>query len=211
MSTKKVSSLASMVIISPTKEKTGHAFVSDLSGTSSLFKKKTQMSSSLKTLILDKDTKSMESIPRPSDSVSKTESVTEDTKMAEHSNMILNRIEKNWKKIKKQANKNNWDAVRLYDRDIPEFPYIVEKYKDHFVVWEKGKENYDYREKQTRPPGRQPYLFCVRPPKIIFKQRQRKGSSSIRAVRLNQPVLTIQEGSFSFQVNIKDFLDTGYT
>ena len=59
---------------------------------------------------------------------------------SDHSKMIQNRILKNWKKIKKQATKNNWEAVRIYDRDIPEFPYIVEKYKDHFVVWEKKIE-----------------------------------------------------------------------
>ena len=174
--------------------------LSDLSGTQAC-SRKTQMSSSLKTLILDRQ--SMESIPRPSDSVSKTESVTEDTKMAEHSNMILNRIEKNWKKIKKQANKKNWDAVRLYDRDIPEFPYIVEKYKDHFVVWEKGKENYDYREKQTHPPSTISFLYQT--PKNYFKQRQRKGVHQYERLDSTNESFTIQEGSFSFQVNIKDF------
>ena len=131
--------------------------------------------------------------------------------MAEHSNMILNRIEKNWKKIKKQANKNSWDAVRLYDRDIPEFPYIVEKYKDHFVVWEKGKENYDYRERNKLVHQAINHIFSVSDPqKIVFKQRQKKkGVHQYERLDSTNESFTIQEGAFSFQVNIKDFLDTG--
>ncbi len=128
-----------------------------------------------------------------------------------HSNMIQNRIEKNWKKIKKQATKNNWEAVRVYDRDIPEFPYIVEKYKNHFVVWEKGKESYDYRERNQLVHQALNTIFEVNDPqKIIFKKRQKKkGVDQYERLDETNDSLVIQEGPFSFKVNIKDFLDTG--
>ena len=130
---------------------------------------------------------------------------------SDHSKMILNRIEKNWKKIKKQATKNNWEAVRIYDRDIPEFPYIVEKYKDHFVVWEKGKENYDYRDRNKFVHQALNTIFDVSDPqKITFKRREKKkGIDQYERLDSTNESLIIQEGPFSFKINARDFLDTG--
>ncbi|MEC7183571.1 MAG: class I SAM-dependent methyltransferase [Bdellovibrionota bacterium] len=129
----------------------------------------------------------------------------------DHSKMIKNRIGKNWKKIKKQTTKNNWEAVRIYDRDIPEYPYIIEKYKDHFVVWEKGKDNYDYRERNQFVHQALNNIFEISDPqKIIFKKRQKqKGVDQYERLDATNDSLIIQEGSFSFKINIKDFLDTG--
>lgn len=134
-----------------------------------------------------------------------------DTHTKNHFEMIRNRIEKNWKKVKKIATKNNWEAVRIYDRDIPEYPYIVEKYKDHFVVWEKGKENYDYRERNQFVHQALNNIFEVLDSqKIIFKKRQKqKGIDQYERLDATNDSLVIQEGSFYFKINIKDFLDTG--
>jgi 23S rRNA (cytosine1962-C5)-methyltransferase len=45
--------------------------------------------------------------------------------------MIKNRLEKNFKKLKSWAEKNKIEAYRLYDKDIPEFPFLIERLLRH--------------------------------------------------------------------------------
>ena len=54
--------------------------------------------------------------------------------------MIENRIRKNFLKLQAWSEKNQIEAYRLYDRDIPEFPFIVDRYKDYFVVSDKSEK-----------------------------------------------------------------------
>ena len=53
--------------------------------------------------------------------------------------MIENRILKKYNKLKSWAEKYQIEAYRLYDRDIPEFPFIVDRYKDFLVVYDKSE------------------------------------------------------------------------
>ena len=54
---------------------------------------------------------------------------------------LENRIKKNVKKLKSFA-KKNVVAYRVYDRDIPDFPYIIDKYQDEAVVYIRAKKNF---------------------------------------------------------------------
>ena len=56
---------------------------------------------------------------------------------------IQNRLEKNYKHLKKWAARLGIDAFRIYEKDIPEFPFIVDVYKDHAVIFEKRDEEID--------------------------------------------------------------------
>ena len=58
-------------------------------------------------------------------------------------NTIKNRLEKNLKHKKKWATRENIEAFRLYDRDIPDFPYIVDLYKNEVIVYEKTDDEVD--------------------------------------------------------------------
>ena len=49
--------------------------------------------------------------------------------------MLLNRLKKNHKHLSKWARRQGIEAWRLYDRDIPEYPYIIDIYKEYAVVW----------------------------------------------------------------------------
>ncbi|MEE2742432.1 MAG: class I SAM-dependent methyltransferase [Bdellovibrionota bacterium] len=125
-------------------------------------------------------------------------------------NIIKNRMAKNWKQLKKMASKNSYEALRLYDRDIPEFPYIVEKYNDHFVVWEKGKEGYEYRERNKLVKEALADIFSADDAHICFKKRLRqRGTNQYDRLEHTNEYFSIQEGPFQFRINIQDFLDTG--
>ena len=60
-----------------------------------------------------------------------------DEKTARQQEFFSNRLLKNEKQLRKWAAKNNYESLRLYDRDIPEVPLIVERHKHALVVWDR--------------------------------------------------------------------------
>ena len=54
--------------------------------------------------------------------------------------LILNRLRKNQKRLKSYIKDNKLEAFRLYDKDIPEYPYIIDVYGSKLVIFEKGKK-----------------------------------------------------------------------
>ena len=49
--------------------------------------------------------------------------------------MLANRIRKRQKHLRKWAKRNDITCYRLYERDIPEYPCIVDWYDGEAVVW----------------------------------------------------------------------------
>ena len=44
------------------------------------------------------------------------------------------------KKLKSYLNKNQIEAYRLYNKDIPEYPYLIDVYGKQAVIYEQGKK-----------------------------------------------------------------------
>ena len=55
------------------------------------------------------------------------------------STALGNRLKKNYKKLKTYLEKERIEAFRLYNKDIPEYPYLVDLYGKHAVIYEQGK------------------------------------------------------------------------
>lgn len=124
--------------------------------------------------------------------------------------MIKNRIEKNLKKLISWSEKNKIEAFRLYDRDIPEFPFIVDKYKNYFVIYDKS-EAIDI-EKNHLPLliDALKNIFQVNDNQIIFKKRQKqKGTEQYQKLSDKNEKIVIKENDVSLYVNLWDYLDTG--
>ena len=47
---------------------------------------------------------------------------------------LANRLKKNARHLAKWARREGLEAYRLYDRDIPEFPYAIDRYGDWLHV-----------------------------------------------------------------------------
>ena len=47
---------------------------------------------------------------------------------------LKNRLVKNQKKLKSYLNKNQIKAYRIYNKDIPEYPYLIDVYGDSAVI-----------------------------------------------------------------------------
>jgi 23S rRNA (cytosine1962-C5)-methyltransferase len=59
------------------------------------------------------------------------------------SSVIFNRLKKNWDKLKPWADRLGIEAFRLYDRDIPEYPSIIEVYGRYAVLWDRRDSEID--------------------------------------------------------------------
>ena len=125
--------------------------------------------------------------------------------------MIRNRLEKNFKKLKSWAERHQIEAYRIYDRDIPEYPYIVDIYKDHFLIYDKsdtfkdaGKNHLPHVIEAIRS------LFKCSEEKIIVKKRERQeGTSQYEKLARREEFFVVRESQAQILVNLHDYLDTG--
>lgn len=129
--------------------------------------------------------------------------------------MIKNRLEKNLKKLKPWAEKHGIEAFRLYDRDIPEFPFIVDIYGRYVVVADR-REAIDFkgRKKDHLDELDRAVHELLRPEDVIYKRRlpQRGGGEkSQQYQKLNKTGhrLVVREAPARLIVNLYDYLDTG--
>lgn len=126
--------------------------------------------------------------------------------------MIFNRLQKNYKKLKKWSNRLGIDAYRLYDRDIPEYPYIVDLYGDQIVVFERTHYEIDAHKGHHREHLLEALaqLLNCKITDIIFKERRRMSENEqyTKQARTNKTML-IKEHQAKFLVNLQDYLDTG--
>lgn len=128
--------------------------------------------------------------------------------------MIKNRIEKNLKKLSAWSERHKIEAFRVYDRDIPEYPYIVDKYGPYLVIYEKLDFIIDQEEKKkhhkTHLEAALMEIFKVPVTNVIWKRRQQqKGESQYERIDKSDTSLMIQETQARFKVNLWDYLDTG--
>lgn len=125
--------------------------------------------------------------------------------------MIKNRLEKNLKKLKSWADRQKIEAYRLYDRDIPEYPFIVDVYKDRYVVHDKSDPIRD-KDKNHLPHviDALKSLFQCEDTQIVIKKRERQeGLKQYEKLDAKNETLIIRESQALLKVNLYDYLDTG--
>jgi len=124
--------------------------------------------------------------------------------------MILNRLEKNYKKLKAWSEKNKIEAFRVYDRDIPEFPFLVDCYKDYLVVYDKSQKIDEEKNHLPLLIDALKKLFNFEEKNIIVKKRQvQKGLDQYQKLDQKNEKITVLENGVKLYVNLWDYLDTG--
>ncbi len=124
--------------------------------------------------------------------------------------MIKNRLEKNYKKLKSWAERAGIQAYRLYDRDIPEYPFIVDIYGDHFLIYDKGDSRDIEKNHLPHVIEALQVLFKADESKIIVKKRERQeGLKQYEKLSEKEQTFTVKESQATFKVNLYDYLDTG--
>lgn len=136
--------------------------------------------------------------------------------MANDPSALKNRLLKNQKKLKSYLQKNNLEAYRIYNKDIPEYPYLIDIYGKNAVIYEQGKKLHD--EEQGLRISHQKDIenaifeaFQIPTEQQFFKTREKqKGQEQYRAIDpSSNEFFTINEPPFKFLVNLERYLDTG--
>ena len=125
---------------------------------------------------------------------------------------LVNRLHKNLREIKKSLKKTNTEAYRLYQKDIPEFPYIMECYANHWVIWVKSKQEWDIDAETARLKDLEIALKEAFPSikSITIKHRKRQeGESQYERLNRVSAPLVCRENDMAFLINLTDYLDTG--
>ena len=123
---------------------------------------------------------------------------------------LSNRIRKNARHLARWARREGIQAWRVYDRDIPEFPYAVDRYGDwlHVQLFD-GKRELRDEEIAThlRAIGD---ALAVAPAQLVLKVRRRqRGLSQYEKLGEHAPSFVVRERGRSFEVNLGRYLDTG--
>lgn len=137
-----------------------------------------------------------------------------DELIAAQSEMLCNRVRKNRKRLRKWAQREVVHCYRLYDRDIPEIPLVIDWYQGRLHVAE-------FHKKDAASDGSgQSWMSAVLAPtadalqvptdKIFFKVRDRqRGQRQYQAKGADFNRFEVTESGHRFLVNLVDYLDTG--
>jgi 23S rRNA G2069 N7-methylase RlmK/C1962 C5-methylase RlmI len=137
-----------------------------------------------------------------------------DQKIAAQAEMLANRLQKRYKHLRKWARRIGTDAFRLYDRDIPEIPLVLDIYGDAVAgalyerPYEKDpKEEERWLHAMTEAVSN---ALAIPPARIFLKQRGRqRGKAQYERLLDRRTYRDVREGGLRFRVNLSDYLDTG--
>jgi 23S rRNA (guanine2445-N2)-methyltransferase / 23S rRNA (guanine2069-N7)-methyltransferase len=124
------------------------------------------------------------------------------------------RLAKRFKHLSKWARRQGIEAFRVYDRDIPEIPLVIDWYAGwlHAAEYERPHDRTDVEHEVwlDRMIEAAALELGVPPERTFLKVRRRqRDGGQYEKVDQRQAVLTVKEGGLSFEVNLSDYLDTG--
>jgi len=133
---------------------------------------------------------------------------------AAQAQMLANRVKKRRKHLQKWANRMNFEAFRLYDRDIPEIPLVLDLYSDAIsgALYKRPYEKDPAEEALWIETMRSALSqsLNIATENIIIKQRERqRGGKQYEKIAEKGLIREIREGNYKFKVNLSDYLDTG--
>ncbi|MDR0400900.1 MAG: class I SAM-dependent methyltransferase [Treponema sp.] len=150
--------------------------------------------------------------------------------------MLKNRLQKRQRHLAKWARCRGIGAYRLYDRDIPEIPLVIDYYRGRSETEERRSAEAApveavealagalYRRPYERDPaeeeawlaameGAMTAALGIPGARIFLKERRRLRGRREQYGKSEAPrggfVLAVDEGGLRFRVNLSDYLDTG--
>lgn len=129
--------------------------------------------------------------------------------------MFENRLRKVYKLRSKEAARQHISCYRLYDRDLPEFPLIIDVYENEVLVTEyRSQHRLSLEEYTAWMDGSIDVVKSVlgkKDEQIHVKERRIKENRKDQYQKNSsiQEFITVHEGGLKFLVNLDDYLDTG--
>ena len=129
--------------------------------------------------------------------------------------MFENRLRKVYKHISKLARKQEIACYRIYDHDLPEFPFAIEVYKDvvHAAEYKRkhGMEDEEHDAWLQACKETIAKVLEMSVDNIFMKVRQRKAGRQGQYEKFGEEKVEriVPEGGLNFIINLTDYLDTG--
>jgi len=135
--------------------------------------------------------------------------------MQEKLQMFENRLLKVFKHKSKLAKRQQVSCYRIYDHDLPEFPFCIELYENRIYIAE-----YLRRHKLTEEEHEEWLENCiaiickiidVKNEDVYIKQRKRKSNRQDQYIKTDnkKDFFVVEENGLKFLINLTDYLDTG--
>jgi 23S rRNA (cytosine1962-C5)-methyltransferase len=129
--------------------------------------------------------------------------------------MFRNRLEKVFRHLGKQARRMQVSCYRVYDHDLPEFPFCIEIYSDKLYVAEYNRKHGLTDEGHERWLQQSLEVISqtlgISKENIFLKRRQRKTGRLGQYQKLDNKrhEFIVEENGLKFIINLSDYLDTG--
>ena len=129
--------------------------------------------------------------------------------------MFKNRLVKVFRHLNRQASRAGASCYRLYDHDLPEFPFIIEVFEEMLSVSEyerrHGMEEKEHETWLLRSAEIISEVTGIPAENNLFRTRQRKKGrkGQYRKFEEEGKEFIVKEGGLKFIVNLTDYLDTG--
>ena len=130
-------------------------------------------------------------------------------------NMLLNRLQKNYRRLKPWLKTTGTSCYRLYDADMPEYAVAIDIYGDHphvaeYVAPKRVDEHAAQQRFEEALSAVRAFMSLPANQAIPAKRRQRqRGSQQYSKIKQTGERITVTEGPARLLVNLHDYLDTG--
>lgn len=125
-----------------------------------------------------------------------------------------NRMRKNLRHWSKWARRSQISCYRLYDRDVPEFPFVLDLYGQQAHLqevetgWQIAEE--EYRAWLSSVVAACAEVLQLPETAVHLKQRRRqKGLDQYEKTGISGEDIVVEEGGLKFIVNLDQYLDVG--
>lgn len=135
-------------------------------------------------------------------------------KALHQADLFATRLKKRAKHLRRWPAKRGITCFRLYERDVPELPFVVDHYDGHLHLTE-------YERPHDRDPARHASwlelmektageALGIPADKVFMKTRGRQsGKTQHQKVDETKQRFVVEEGGLKFLVNLADYIDTG--
>jgi 23S rRNA (cytosine1962-C5)-methyltransferase len=129
------------------------------------------------------------------------------------SSSLKNRIRKNYRHLRKWAKRTSTDCFRIYDRDIKEYPIVIDLYSGNFCVqyFSSDRDSDEAAPELQEEVNKALYdLFQIDPKNTFWRSRiKRRKMEQYEKKSSQKEFFSVIEYGVKFKVNLRDYLDTG--
>lgn len=127
---------------------------------------------------------------------------------------FANRLRKNARHLRRWPAKRGISCYRVYDRDMPEASFAIDRYEDalHIAEYERPHdrtpaEHADWLDHMVKTAA----AALEIPRELVFVKRRfrQRGAEQYERVAQDNAVRVVTEAGLKFQVNLSDYVDTG--